>query len=106
MTIGASIILLATGAILTFAVDVRTRGLDLVTVGVILMVLGAVGLVAELVLWSDGRPRRQIDLIDPDDDVVVRRRRRTIVGEPLEPLEPYVERRTVTSTLRRDGPAY
>jgi hypothetical protein len=106
MTIGASIILLATGAILAFAVDVRTRGLDLVTVGVILMVLGVVGLVAELVLWSDGRPRRRIDLVDPDHDLIARRRLRTILGEPLEPLEPFVERRTVTSTLRRDGPPY
>jgi hypothetical protein len=104
MTIGASLFLLVTGAILAFAVDVRTRGVDLVTVGVILMVLGLVGLLAELVLWSDRRPRREIDLLDPDDDVVVRRRRRRVMSEQLEPLEPFVERRRVTVT--RDGPPY
>jgi hypothetical protein len=101
MTIGASVLLIATGAILTFAVDVRTRGLDLATVGVILMVLGLVGLVAEMVLWSDDRPRRRIDLMDPDEDVVVRRRRRIVVEDPLQPLPPYVERRRVTV---REGP--
>ena len=45
MGIGVSIFLLAVGAVLAFAVDVTTRGLDLNAVGVILMVVGGIGLV-------------------------------------------------------------
>jgi len=44
MGIGASIFLLAIGAILTFAVNAELSGLDISVVGVILMVCGAIGL--------------------------------------------------------------
>jgi hypothetical protein len=104
MTIGASLFLLVTGAILAFAVDVRTRGIDLATVGVILMIFGLVGLLVEVVWWSDRRPRREVDLLDHDDDVVLRRRGRVVTAEPMETVEPLVERRRVTVT--RDGPPY
>ena len=40
MGIGVSVFLIAVGAILAFAVDVQTSGIDLATVGVILMVVG------------------------------------------------------------------
>lgn len=52
MGIGISIFLIAVGAILKFAVSVSTSGVDLQTVGVILMVVGAVGLLASLIFWS------------------------------------------------------
>ena len=45
MGIGVSVFLLAVGAILAFAVDLTVSGLDLATVGVILMIVGAIGLV-------------------------------------------------------------
>ena len=45
MTIGASLFLIAVGAILNFAVTASVAGVDLQTVGVILMIVGAVGLV-------------------------------------------------------------
>src|SRR4051812_3313872 len=45
MGIGASIFLLALGAILTFALDVKVGWLDLDAVGWILMAAGAFGLV-------------------------------------------------------------
>ena len=45
MTIGASLFLIAAGAILNFAVTATVAGVDLQTVGVILMIVGAVGLV-------------------------------------------------------------
>ncbi len=47
MGIGASIFLIAVGAILYFAVSVAVSGISLSTVGVILMVVGGIGL-----LWS------------------------------------------------------
>jgi hypothetical protein len=52
MGISASIVLIAIGAILAFAVDVAVSGINLVTVGWILMVVGAVGLLLSLVFWS------------------------------------------------------
>ena len=56
MGIGASVVLLAVGAILTFALDVTTEGLDLDTVGVILMIAGGLGLVISLLFWSRVAP--------------------------------------------------
>jgi len=55
MTIGASLFLIAIGAILKFAVTVTVAGVDLQTVGVILMVVGFVGLLLALFLAFTGR---------------------------------------------------
>ena len=52
MGVGVSLLLIAAGAILTWAVSAETSGIDLNTVGVILMVVGAIGLVLSLVFWS------------------------------------------------------
>jgi hypothetical protein len=45
MTIGSSIVLIAVGAILKWAVTAHVSGIDLQTVGTILFVLGILGLV-------------------------------------------------------------
>ena len=58
MAIGTSLVLIAVGAILKFAVSVDTDGFNLNTIGVILMVVGAIGLLASLLmgsLWADRR---------------------------------------------------
>jgi hypothetical protein len=52
MGTGTSIFLIALGAILTFAVDVTVSGLDLATVGVILMIAGVIGVIVSLI-WID-----------------------------------------------------
>ena len=52
MGIGASIILFAAGAILTWAVEVRSEGVNWDMVGVILMIVGAVAFVLSLMFWS------------------------------------------------------
>jgi hypothetical protein len=52
MGIGVSLILVAAGAILTWAVSATVSGLNIHTVGVILMVVGAIGLVLSLMFWS------------------------------------------------------
>jgi len=52
MGIGVSIFLIAVGAILAFAVNVTVTGIDLDTVGVILMIVGLLGLLLSLVFWS------------------------------------------------------
>lgn len=55
MRIGSSLFLLAVGAVLAFAVRDAVDGIDLVMVGYILMVVGAIGLVVSLVLGSRTR---------------------------------------------------
>jgi hypothetical protein len=50
MSIGTSLLLIAVGAVLRFAVSVSTHGFNIHTVGVILMIVGGVGLIISL-LW-------------------------------------------------------
>jgi len=52
MGIGVSIFLIALGAILTFAVNATVSGIDINTIGVILMVAGALGLIVTLLVWG------------------------------------------------------
>jgi hypothetical protein len=56
MGIGVSVFLLAVGAILTFAIDVTTDGVNLDTVGIILMIVGALGLLMSTLFWSSFSP--------------------------------------------------
>ena len=79
MGIGVSVFLLAVGAILAFAVDVNTQGFDLNAVGVILMIVGAIGLFTSFLFWDrmgfGGYSRRHIDVrdryVDDGDEVIV-----------------------------------
>jgi hypothetical protein len=52
MGISVSLVFIAAGAILKWAVTATTSGINLNTVGVVLMIVGAVGLVLSLVFWS------------------------------------------------------
>lgn len=73
MGIGTSIFLIAVGAILRFAVSASTSGVNIHTVGVILMIVGGVGLLISLLyvlIWSD----------------------RTRGTAPVAPRDRYVER--------------
>jgi hypothetical protein len=66
MGIGLSILLLAIGAILTFAVDATLSGVDLQVVGWILMGAGALGIVLSMVFWSSwGGFRSRPTRVDP-----------------------------------------
>ena len=69
MGIGTSIFLIAVGAILYFAVNADVSGLEISTVGLILMICGALGLVISLFFL--GSLRR-----GPADRTVVRDRDR------------------------------
>jgi hypothetical protein len=78
MTIAAGILLIAVGAILRFATNFHVQGIDMDTVGLILMIAGAAGIVLSFlqdVLWTD------------------RVRRRELVAEPAVRRERVVERR-------------
>jgi len=52
MGIVPSLVLIAAGAILTWAVTATVNGIDLNAVGIILMIVGGVGLVLSLIFWS------------------------------------------------------
>ncbi len=55
MGIGTSIFLIATGAILYFAVDATISGLEIQTIGLILMICGILGLVISFLLLNSSR---------------------------------------------------
>ena len=75
MTIGVSIILIAVGAVLAFAVTADAEGIEVSTVGWILMIVGILGLLLSLLFWSDRGPwRRRATYVDDGPDVVVERR--------------------------------
>jgi hypothetical protein len=56
MGIGVSILLIAAGAIMTFAIEVdNAEGFNINTVGIILMVVGAIGLIATMTIFGGRR---------------------------------------------------
>jgi hypothetical protein len=68
MTIGTSILLIAAGAILKYAVTAHVSGIDIQTVGVILMLVGILGLILSLLytfVWSDRAHARGAGHDDP-----------------------------------------
>ena len=69
MGIGASITLLALGAILAFAVNASVSGVDINVIGIILMACGALGLLLTLVVFG----RRDRGVV-AEDRVVTRER--------------------------------
>ena len=66
--LGFSLFLIAVGAILAFAVRISLGAVDLATVGIILMVVGAVGMVLSLLFWTSFAPfaPRHVDDDLPD----------------------------------------
>lgn len=76
MRIGASLVLIAVGAILRFAVTVHNpHGFNIQTAGLILLIVGAVGLVVT-VIWMSMRHRTDVVHETPQG------RSRTTYSEP------------------------
>jgi predicted membrane channel-forming protein YqfA (hemolysin III family) len=73
LSLGISIFLLVVGAVLSFAVEVTTSGFNIHTVGIILMVAGALGLVLSLLFWSSFSPYRRGGAVVDGDTVVEER---------------------------------
>ena len=71
MGIGTSIFLIAIGAILYFAVNASVSGLEIATVGLILMIVGIIGLIISVYFMSVATRRREVP---PADGPVVRDR--------------------------------
>ena len=65
MGIGVSLILIAAGAILAFAVNTEVSGIEIQTIGWILLVVGIIGAIMSMIFWSSwggvgGRSRRDV----------------------------------------------
>jgi hypothetical protein len=78
MGIGTSIVLIAVGAILKYAVTASVSGIELQTVGVILMIAGIIGLVLSLIWLASARRRGVVVDGHPRRDVVVDDRPRVL----------------------------
>jgi hypothetical protein len=76
MGVGAGIFLLAAGAILTFAVHTSVSGVSIQAIGVILMIVGALGLVIAMAIFAP-------------------RRRSTVVEQRYAPVDPAVRESVV-----------
>jgi hypothetical protein len=64
--LGASLFLIAAGAILVWGVTGELAGVDVDAIGVILMVVGIIGLVLSMIFWSSwggfaGRRRTYVE---------------------------------------------
>ena len=84
MTFAGSIFLIAIGAILRFATHIHVEGFDLRTIGLILMIAGAVGLIIAIWQWAvwSRRSRRNEVLVDERPARAYRREPRE--GEPRD----------------------
>ena len=52
MGLGVSLILIAVGAVMAWAVHVSATGFDIHTIGIILLVVGIIGAVLSMIFWS------------------------------------------------------
>lgn len=82
MTIGASIFLIAVGAILKFATNFHVSGLSIDTVGLILMIAGAAGLVLGLIQQAMWSRRRRDEVVAPAVDAPAVEERREVREPP------------------------
>ena len=67
MATGTSLVLIAVGAILTWAVSYQAAGVDINAIGVILMVVGVIGLVFSLLFLASFAPfggERRVEHMD------------------------------------------
>jgi len=98
MSIGVGIFLMVLGAILAFAVEATTPGINVHTLGVILLLTGLVAVLYSLLFWSNlspwGRRRsvaRRRTLVEERPVRVVEERPIEVIEDP--PVEVIEERR-------------
>jgi len=100
MGLVVSLILIAVGAILTFAVKDTSNAINLDAVGIVLMIVGAIGFLLDLLLWSSWGPgymRRSTVAAAPVAAAPVA----PVAATPVAPAAP-VERQVV---VEEEGPA-
>src|SRR5688572_18428553 len=82
--IGTSLMMIAIGAVLAFAVNLQTTGIDLNVIGAILMVVGIIGLLISLVMLGE------FSLLGPDRTHGTTTRRDVIVDDHTHVTDPPV----------------
>ena len=107
MGLAVSLIIIAVGAILTFAVTAEGDAVDPQVVGVILMVVGFVAFLLDLLLWSPWGPgymRRSRTVVDGAYPArrYPARRRAVVQDEVVEEVAP--RRRVVQEEVVDDVP--
>jgi hypothetical protein len=96
MTIGLSIFLMVLGAIMAFAVNASTPGINVNTLGILLLLIGLVGLLYSLLFgrrvspWGRSRAvrRRRTVIEERPVDVVEERPVEVIEERPIDPDLP------------------
>jgi hypothetical protein len=77
MGISLSILLIAAGAVLAWAVDAEVSGFDIQVAGIILLVVGVIGLVTSLIFWSSWGGFGGRDAAGGQNTTIVERERST-----------------------------
>lgn len=72
MSTGFSLLLIAAGAVLAFAVDYQAQGVNIQTIGVILLVVGLVGLAFSMLFLASFAPFGTHDRVVERDRIVER----------------------------------
>jgi hypothetical protein len=70
MTIGSSILLIAVGAILKYAITAHVSGINIQTAGTVLLILGIVGLILAVIYtfyWSRAQRPNEVRVRDERD---------------------------------------
>jgi predicted transporter len=85
MTFAGSIFLIAVGAILRFATHFHIKGLDVRTIGLILMIAGVIGLIVAIWQWAVWSRRSRQSEVLVDDRRVADPHYRQAPGEYRDP---------------------
>jgi hypothetical protein len=86
MTIGTALALIVVGAIFRFAITTSVHGISIHAIGDILMIVGAIGVVLWLIVWSPWARRRRVVYREdvPPEEVPAPPARRHPADRPYE----------------------
>jgi membrane protein implicated in regulation of membrane protease activity len=87
MSIGVGLFLMVLGAILAFAVEATTPGINVHTLGIILLLTGLVALLYSLLFWSSLSPWGRRGSVARRRAVVEQRPVRVVEQRPVEVIE-------------------
>ena len=87
MSIGVGIFLMVLGAILAFAVEATTPGINVHTLGIILLLTGLIAVMYSLLFWSNLSPLGRRSTVARRRTVVEERPVQVVEERPIEVIE-------------------
>jgi Domain of unknown function (DUF6458) len=87
MSIGVGVFLMVLGAILAFAVEATTPGINVHTLGIILLLTGLIAVLYSLVFWSSLSPWGRRRTVAPRRMLVEERPVRVVEERPVEVID-------------------